>query len=118
MSGYVSHVAGEPVAARLTSKRSPSSTSPLRFASTNRREPFREMPAARELISSTIGNSEYAPSAPRYCSPPKSIQRSNESMGAPAGRIGSDPWRRRDFRKVAGGGPGSEAAPLGGTTSD
>src|SRR5256712_10707427 len=86
MSWYVSHLVGEPVAARLTSKRSPSSTSPLWFASTNRSDPFREMPAARELISSTIGNSEYAPSAPRYCSPPKSIQRAKESMGAPGGR--------------------------------
>src|SRR5881396_3648509 len=98
MSWYVSHAVGEPVAARLTSKRSPSSTSPLRFASTNRSDPFREMPAARELISSTIGNSEYAPSAPRYCSPPKSIQRAKESMGAPAGRIGSDPWSGVDLR--------------------
>src|SRR2546422_2525509 len=61
------------------------------------------MLAARELISSTIGNSEYAPSAPRYCSPPKSIQRANESMGAPAGRIGSDPWSGGDLRSVAGG---------------
>src|SRR2546426_2579134 len=112
MSWYVSHVVDEPVAARLTSKRSPSSTSPLRFASTNRREPFREMPAARELISSTIGNSEYAPSAPRYCSPPKSIQRAKESMGAPAGRIGSDPWSGRDLRNVAGGGWGRGGAPL------
>src|SRR3989442_5126843 len=113
MSGYVSHVVGEPVAARLTSKRSPSSTSPLRFASTNRREPFREMPAARELISSTIGNSEYAPSAPRYCSPPKSIQRANESMGAPAGRIGSDPLSGVDLRSVAGGVSRGVGAPLG-----
>src|SRR2546425_643280 len=48
MSWYVSHVVDEPVAARLTSRRSPSSTSPLRFASTNRSEPFREMPAAIE----------------------------------------------------------------------
>src|SRR3989454_2596994 len=112
MSWYVSHVVGEPVAARLTSKRSPSSTSPLWFASTNRREPFREMPAARELISSTIGNSEYAPSAPRYCSPPKSIQRSNESMGAPAGRIGSDPWSGGGLRGGAGGRFRGEGAPL------
>src|SRR3989442_3449593 len=104
VSWYVSHVVDEPVAARLTSRRSPSSTSPLRFASTNRSEPFREMPAARELISSTIGNSEYAPSAPRYCSPPKSIQRANESMGAPAGRIGSDPLSGVDLRSVAGDG--------------
>src|SRR2546426_4793343 len=108
VSWYVSHVVDEPVAARLTSKRSPSSTSPLRFASKNRSEPFREMPTARELISSTIGNSEYAPSAPRYCSPPKSIQRANESMGAPAGRIGSDPWSGVDLRSVAGGGVGGE----------
>src|SRR2546422_7375457 len=112
MSWYVSHVVDEPVAARLTSRRSPSSTSPLRFASTNRSEPFREMPAARELISSTIGNSEYAPSAPRYCSPPKSIQRANESMGAPAGRIGSDPWSGVDLRSVAGGVSGGEGAPF------
>src|SRR2546427_10610108 len=90
VSWYVSHVVDEPVAARLTSKRSPSSTSPLRVASTNRSEPFREMPAARELISSTIGNSEDAPSDPRYCSPPKSIQLENESMGAPAGRVRAD----------------------------
>src|SRR3989442_12555079 len=112
MSWYVSHVVDEPVAARLTSKRSPSSTSPLRFASTNRSEPFREMPAARELISSTIGNSEYAPSAPRYCSPPKSIQRANESMGAPAGRIGADPWSGGDLRGGGGGACGGWAAPL------
>src|SRR2546427_7211182 len=117
MSWYVSHVVDEPVAARLTSKRSPSSTSPLRFASTNRSEPFREMPAARELISSTIGNSEYAPSAPRYCSPPKSIQRAKESMGAPAGRIGSDPWSGRDLRNVAGGGAGREGPPVPGAIS-
>src|SRR2546428_2787749 len=116
MSWYVSHVVDEPVAARLTSRRSPSSTSPLRFASTNRSEPFREMPAARELISSTIGNSEYAPSAPRYCSPPKSIQRANESMGAPAGRIGSDPWSGVDFRSVAGGRAGGVGPPLAATT--
>src|SRR5256712_8356669 len=70
------------------------------------------MPAARELISSTIGNSEYAPSAPRYCSPPKSIQRANESMGAPAGRIGSDPWSGVDLRSVAGGGSRGGAPPL------
>src|SRR3989449_8366910 len=70
------------------------------------------MPAARELISSTIGNSEYAPSAPRYCSPPKSIQRANESMGAPAGRIGSDPWSGVDLRSVAGGGAGGEGRPF------
>src|SRR2546428_11523867 len=113
MSWYVSHVVDEPVAARLTSKRSPSSTSPLRFASTNRREPFREMLAARELISSTIGNSEYAPSAPRYCSPPKSIQRANESMGAPAGRIGADPLGGAGFRSGAGGVGGGGGAPLG-----
>src|SRR5256885_16901430 len=112
MSWYVSLVVDEPVAARLTAKRSPSSTSPLRFASTNRREPFREMPAARELISSTIGNSEYAPSAPRYCSPPKSIQRAKESMGAPAGRIGSDPWGGRGLRNGAGGGVGGGAPAL------
>src|SRR2546427_7531738 len=113
VSWYVSHVVDEPVAARLTSKRSPSSTSPLRFASKNRSEPFREMPTARELISSTIGNSEYAPSAPRYCSPPKSIQRANESMGAPAGRIGSDPWSGVDLRSVAGGGCRGEGASFG-----
>src|SRR2546425_13180451 len=70
------------------------------------------MPAARELISSTIGNSEYAPSAPRYCSPPKSIQRANESMGAPAGRIGSDPWSGVDLRSVAGGGCRGGGAPF------
>src|SRR2546428_7034134 len=75
------------------------------------------MPAARELISSTIGNSEYAPSAPRYCSPPKSIQRAKESMGAPAGRIGSDPWSGRDLRNVAGGGAGRGGAPVGGAHS-
>src|SRR5256712_7515069 len=114
MSWYVSHVVDEPVAARLTSKRSPSSTSPLRFASTNRSEPFREMPAARELISSTIGNSEYAPSAPRYCSPPKSIQRANESMGAPAGRIGADPLGGAGLRGRAGGGVRWGGGPLGG----
>src|SRR5256712_7242510 len=112
VSWYVSHVVDEPVAARLTSKRSPSSTSPLRFASKNRSEPFREMPTARELISSTIGNSEYAPSAPRYCSPPKSIQRANESMGAPAGRIGADPWSGVDLRSVAGGGARGVGPPL------
>src|SRR2546422_8620787 len=112
MSWYVSHIVDEPVAGRLTSKRSPSSTSPLRFASTNRSEPFREMPAARELISSTIGNSEYAPSAPRYCSPPKSIQRANESMGAPAGGVGADPLSGVDLRGVAGGGAGGGAAPF------
>src|SRR2546430_14476311 len=117
MSWYVSHAVGEPVAARLTSKRSPSSTSPLRFASTNRSDPFREMPAARELISSMIGNSEYAPSAPRYCSPPKSIQRAKESMGAPAGRIGSDPWSGVDLRSVAGGGSGGGGAPFAGAIS-
>src|SRR3989442_6491002 len=112
MSWYVSHVVDEPVAARLTSKRSPSSTSPFRFASTNRSEPFRETPAASEVISSTIGNSEYAPSAPRYCSPPKSIQRANESMGAPAGRIRSDPWSGVDLRSVAGGGVRGGAGPV------
>src|SRR2546428_1059260 len=114
MSWYVSHIVGEPVAARLTSKRSPSSTSPLWFASTNRSDPFREMPAARELISSTIGNSEYAPSAPRYCSPPKSIQRAKESMGAPAGRNGSDPWSGRDLSNVAGRGWREDGAPISG----
>src|SRR2546428_2450814 len=117
VSWYVSHVVDEPVAARLTSKRSPSSTSPLRFASKNRSEPFREMPTARELISSTIGNSEYAPSAPRYCSPPKSIQRAAESIGPPAGRTGSDPRIGRDLRTVAGSRSGREGAPVAGANS-